>query len=110
MTVTRFKDMHSGGSQKLDQEYIYIEATFQEAIDYFTERFGRDPRRVTCECCGMDYDIMTFESLEQASGHERHCAYVDGSYIEEPEDPHYSQYHTVEEWLDRDDTLFIEET
>lgn len=108
MTVTRFKDSFSGGSQKTDYEYIYIEAPFQEAIDHFEERFDRDPRRVTCECCGKDFDIRTYEDIQQATGWERDCTFDDGWYIEEARDPHYSQYRTVDEWLDRDDTLYIE--
>jgi len=108
MTVTRFEDTYTGGEQKLEYEYIYIQAPFQKAIDAFTERFGRDPRLTTCQCCGMDYDIETFQTLEEASGFERDGYWVDGEFHDEPRDPAYSQYIELEDWLERDGVLYID--
>lgn len=109
MKVTRFWDSSSGGSQKTSYRVIFIAAEFQDAIDHFIDRFGRDPRNVTCKCCGKDYDIRTFNSLQQASAYFRDCKEVAGSYVEEPRDSTYSQYQTVDEFLDEDDILFIED-
>lgn len=52
---TEFWDMHSGGSQKEDYKKIYIEAPIEEAKVIFYNRFGHNPERVTCTCCGEDY-------------------------------------------------------
>ena len=62
-TWTRFSDMHSGGDQKLDWGMIVIQMPEDAAIDYFEERFGRDPMNVTCDCCGDDYSVQEFTSL-----------------------------------------------
>ena len=75
MVWTRFMDMHSGGGQKLDWSHIYIEAPQKEAEVIFQNRFGRNPNRVTCTCCGEDYSISEEEDLEQATAHERQCSY-----------------------------------
>lgn len=72
---THFWDMHSGGSQKLDWGHIFIEAPEDEAKIIFYNRFGRNPERVTCTCCGEDYSISEHDSLEQATGYHRGCAY-----------------------------------
>lgn len=71
MTVTKFWDMHSGGSQKLGWDKIYIEAPEDEAIRVFYSRFGRNPYRVTCTCCGEDYSISEHADLEEASVYHR---------------------------------------
>lgn len=73
---TRFMDMHSGGRTKEEPyEYIYIEAGEQEAKRVFYNRFGHNPERVTCTCCGDDYSISESESLELASAFDRGCEY-----------------------------------
>ncbi len=83
MAWTRFMDMHSGGGTKEgDYEHIYIEAPEEEAKLVFQNRFGHNPNRVTCTCCGPDYSISEEESLEQATGYERGCNYEDGQYVE----------------------------
>ena len=56
-------DMHSGGGAKLDWEYIYIEASEEEAKNIFFNRFKRNPSKVTCTCCGEDYSLSSEESL-----------------------------------------------
>lgn len=97
---TQFWDMHSGGGQKLDWARIYIEADQQEAISVFYSRFGRNPDRVTCTCCGPDYSISTSETLEQVSGYHRNCKTKDNKYIEEVADDFRSRkgYMTVEQY------------
>jgi len=74
---TRFMDMHSGGGTKEGPyEYIYIEATQSEAEIIFYNRFGHNPNRVSCTCCGSDYSINEEADLEQGTAHERNCEYV----------------------------------
>ncbi len=69
---TRFMDMHSGGNQKLDWAYIYIEAPEAAAREIFEGKFGRNPYNVTCDCCGEDYSISEDETLEQATKYNRY--------------------------------------
>ena len=61
---TEFLDMSSGGSQKLSHGRIIIEAPEAEAVSVFYSRFGRNPRRVSCTCCGEDYFITEIEKIE----------------------------------------------
>ena len=69
---TLFWDMHSGGGTKEEPyEKIYIELPEEEACVYFYNRFGHNPNRVTCTCCGEDYSIDSNESLKQLSGFHR---------------------------------------
>ena len=132
---TQFMDMHSGGGQKLDWSYIYIEAPEKEARAIFYNRFGRNPERVTCTCCGDDYSITESETLQEASAYERGCAFVyrrpDGTicdrsegfvpgkgqtpgytsgYEEMPEtDRRYQRKHwTLDEYREKDGILIIE--
>lgn len=73
MPWTQFWDMHSGGGQKLKWAKIYIEAPEKEAISVFYSRFGRNPHRVTCTCCGEDYSITESDTLEEATAYHRGC-------------------------------------
>lgn len=74
---TQFWDMNSGGGLK-EGPYseIYIEAPEDEAVRIFYNRFGHNPNRVTCTCCGNDYSINESETLEQATAYQRNCGYV----------------------------------
>lgn len=72
---THFRDMHSGGGQKLDWPHIFIEAPEAEAKVIFYNRFKRNPERVTCTCCGEDYSISEHADLAQATAFERGCDY-----------------------------------
>lgn len=77
---TLFWDMHSGGGTKEgNYDKIYIEAKEDEAMKIFYNRFEHNPNRVSCTCCGEDYSIDEYETLEEASGYHRHCdrAYFD---------------------------------
>lgn len=78
---TRFMDMHSGGGSKEKHEYIYIEAPEDEAKVILFNRFGHNPERVSCTCCGEDYSISDAETLEQLTAYDRGCAWNDnGGY------------------------------
>lgn len=72
MKWTQFMDMHSGGGAKEEPyEYIYIEATQHEAITIFQNRFGHSPYSVACDCCGENYSISEYDTLEKATSDER---------------------------------------
>lgn len=74
---TRFMDMHSGGGCKESPyETIFIEAPESEAKVIFYNRFGHNPERISCTCCGGDYSIDESETLEQATGFDRGCHYA----------------------------------
>lgn len=127
MTWTEFWDHHSGGSSKEPFEKIYIEAPEDEAIRVFFARFGHNPRRVTCTCCGPDYGVSEDDSFAQMTGHHRSCAYVtkmddasEGRYIEYgervPEGYEFEQhpflhdpakYQSVDEFMARADVCVI---
>lgn len=70
---TRFNDMHSGGHQKLEFAIYYINAPEKEAKIIFYNRFGRNPYRITCTCCGEDYCASEYDSLEEATAFDRNC-------------------------------------
>lgn len=79
---TQFWDMHSGGGQKESFSQCFIEAPEEEAKSVFYVRFGHNPDRVSCTCCGSDYSISESESLEQATAYHRNLRYMtpyDGS-------------------------------
>ena len=76
MTWTRFVDMHSGGGQKHDFDKLYIEAPEAEAKAVFYARFGTNPERVTCTCCGEDYSIDESPTLAEATAYDRHLRYI----------------------------------
>ena len=68
-----FWDMHSGGGVKQKPyKHIYIEATSQdEAEVIFYKRFKHNPNRVTCTCCGSDYSVSEYDTLEAATEYQR---------------------------------------
>lgn len=97
MTWTTFWDMHSGGRLKEPYERIHIEAPLKEAKLIFYNRFGHNPERVSCTCCGDDYSIDEDETLEEASKFHRFkngWDNKDGSY-------------TLEEYEQLDNNLII---
>lgn len=61
---TVFSDMCSGGSRQHDFDYGWIEGDEATATKRFIERYG-DPAHVTCTCCGQDYSVTEFDSLEE---------------------------------------------
>ena len=66
---TKFFDMCSGGEQKTEFECIVIEGDEETATDIFTRKFGRDPRNVTCRCCGPDFSIGEYDSYDEATAY-----------------------------------------
>lgn len=65
---TKLIDKYSGGGIKVPPyEEIYIQASRKDAIVIFYNMFGRNPNNVTCDCCGEDYSVSEFETLEQAT-------------------------------------------
>lgn len=109
---TRFMDMHSGGRLKeKNAEYIFIEAPENEAKVIFYNRFGHNPERVSCTCCGDDYSISEEADLAQATAFERGCAYDKDAkaYVERSESPKRSwrPYKSVDEYLKDAKTLII---
>ena len=63
---TLFYDMHSGGGAKEDWESIFIESgSEEEARRIFYNKFGHNPDRVTCTCCGNDYSIDSEDTLKE---------------------------------------------
>lgn len=71
MVWTHFWDMSSGGDQKLDFHHCFIEAPKSEAKTIFYNRFGRNPDRVTCTCCGSDYSISEYPTIDEATEYHR---------------------------------------
>ena len=83
---TLFYDMHSGGGLKEGTyQFIVIEAPQEEAEVIFQNRFGHNPNRVSCTCCGSDYSIDTGESLADLyhikKSYERDYIDVEGDYL-----------------------------
>lgn len=112
---TQFMDMHSGGSLKEPQQYIYIEAPEAEACVIFFNRFNHSPHRVTCTCCGEDYSVSESESLEQATAYNRNCDWDKWTdkYAERPRSDapwKIGGYITLEQYLTRPDVLVIRES
>lgn len=109
MKIVSFMDMHSGGGLKERYSHIYIEAMGEDAASLiFYNRFGHNPNRVTCTCCGEDYAITEYDNLLLATAYDRGCRYDKNSqsYVEAP-DTEYKQYMTLSEYLNREDILFI---
>lgn len=106
---TRFMDMHSGGGSKEKWQYIFIEAPEEEAKVIFYNKFGHNPRKVTCTCCGEDYSIDSQESLEQLTGYDRGCKYIKkAGYIEEPAGNEWAkEYQSLAEYKKNKDVLII---
>lgn len=91
---TRFWDMNSGGGTKTPYSLIYIEADEKEAIDIFENRFNQDPTDVACECCGQNFEIDSYESLEDATEYHR-------------EDYGINEFISIEEYSKKDSVLII---
>ena len=101
--------MHSGGGQKLDAELIIIEAPEEEAIRISQERFNRHPSHVTCTCCGDDFSISEWATLEEATAYERGCAWSNEAegYVEEWNGQSYSPFIPLADFLASDSVMLI---
>jgi glutamate formiminotransferase len=104
---TRFFDMHSGGKQKEKWENIYMQASEKEAIVIFYNRFGHNPNRVTCTCCGEDYSMTENKNLAQCTAYERNCKWTKDGYIEEKGDSDYRKYIPLNEYINSTKAHFI---
>lgn len=106
---TRFMDMHSGGGQKEKFDFLHIEAPEEEAKVIFYNRFGHNPERVSCTCCGDDYSIREDSSLNQSSAFDRGCAYDSGKkeYVEKGGEKSCLPYQTMPQYLKRKDVAVI---
>lgn len=109
---THFYDMHSGGGLKQKPyQHIFIQAEEKAAKIVFYSRFGHDPDRVTCNCCGEDYSITQCSSLSEATAYNRNCAYSTDlkCWIEEPDTRYNSSAKLIslEDFLNRPDVLVI---
>lgn len=105
---TLFWDMNSGGGRKEKWHKIYIEAPEREARVIFYNRFGHNPSRVTCTCCGEDYVVNEEESLEQLSGFHRGCDCVNDEYVERPATRFkLNKYQTLDEYKKDEGVLII---
>jgi transcription elongation factor Elf1 len=106
-------DMHSGGGQKEKWAYIFIEAPEEEAQVIFQNRFGHNPNRVTCTCCGEDYSIDESPTLEEITAYYRGCDYDEEArkYVEKQATKYACgrKYATLEEYLKDKDILVIYE-
>jgi len=104
-------DMHSGGSSKEKWEYIYIEAPKNRAVVIFYNRFGHNPYRVTCTCCGEDYVVYEYETFTEASAYDRGCRWDKSAkrYIEEARRPRgiHNIYQTEDEYKSSKEVLVI---
>lgn len=61
---TYFVDMCSGSSRKTEWDVIFVELPYKYALTWFEDTYGRDPKYVTCECCGPDFSIEEVDSLD----------------------------------------------
>jgi len=104
---TRFFDMHSGGGSKEGFNFIYIEAPYDLAKLIFYNRFGHNPDRVSCTCCGSDYSIDDAESLEQATGYERGCFFDEDfdKYVECENDCY--DYTPLDKYLEENKDILV---
>lgn len=100
---TQFWDMHSGGGTKEPPyDKIYIEAPEGEARVIFFNRFGHNPERVTCTCCGDDYSIDESPSLKRLTGYHRGCRTLetprgpDGRYMNDLKDEWFQEHYYLE--------------
>lgn len=66
---TTFFDMHSGGGRKSKYELYILAGDKEAATEEFKKLTGRDPDHVTCYCCGEDYSVVEYDTLEDALQH-----------------------------------------
>ena len=68
---TELWDMHSGGRMKTNYHYIYINLPVSDAINWFENEFKIDAHNTTCDCCGEDFSITPYDTLEEATKFHR---------------------------------------
>lgn len=112
MTWTKFWDMHTAGRAKTEYEKIYVEALYDEAVEFFESRFETDPHNVSCRCCGQDFSIDGYDSLQQATAYHRNCKFVEvdgedggGHWVEKPKivGNTVREHIELDEYVEKDD-------
>jgi hypothetical protein len=64
--------MASGGGNKTDYDVIIIEADEESvAASIFEEKLDITPYDTTCDCCGPDFSISRYETLDSAQQYDR---------------------------------------
>jgi hypothetical protein len=63
--------MSSGGSQKTLYKHIFIEASETQAAAEFIRRFDQYPDDVACGCCGENFAVHEYDSIEAATRYHR---------------------------------------
>lgn len=108
LKVYRFMDRHSGGDQKTDYAYIYIDAySEREAVEIFETETGRDPYDITCSCCGQYFNISEEVNIQQATGFDRHCLYTEEHGYVESASVHYDRFTPLSDYLEQPDVLYV---
>ena len=107
MAWTKFWDMHGGGTLKGDFQYYYINEKQDKAAIVFYNKFGIDPYRTTCYCCGEDYAVSEHKTLTSATGYHRGCEWsqVKKDYVNKP-DPK-ANYISLKKYKEQKDVLII---
>lgn len=112
---TRFYDMSSGGRQKLQWSIVYVNLPETEAIQWFENKFGRNPYNVTCTCCGEDYSISSAETLEELTEFQRNQVIKNLASQKNPKIS-YEEYKNItdciplSEYLEMPNILYVEIT
>lgn len=114
---TKFWDMHSGGSQKLEWSKVYVNLSESEARVWFQSKFNRDCDHVTCAHCGKDYSVSTADTLEELTHFHRNEIYKHNAEKSNP-NMSYDEYHklgydvaiTLDEYLTLPDVLYVDVT
>jgi len=101
MVWTQFYDRSSGGTAKAGFKSCFIEAPEGEARKLFMEAFSQHPDHEACSCCGADWSVMEWDTLEEATQLERNVALLN-VYHQRPDpemsmadflaDPHYVEF------------------
>lgn len=65
---TLFTDLLSDRGRKTDFDDIIIEAPIEEAKRIFWEKFGFMADKISCECCGEDFDISEIADISAYQG------------------------------------------
>lgn len=100
-TITRFMDLCGGGYTKTPYTHIYIDEPANEAIKTFKDLLGCDPTIITCQCCGSDFAIDEYSSIEEATAYDRKCNWNGKSYNLK------TSKMTVKEYFQNEDVLFL---
>lgn len=61
---TNFYDLSSGGYEKTPHSIIAVEGDEKTARERFEAIFEADSHGCACECCGSDFSVDEYESLE----------------------------------------------